>query len=355
MKKIYLSLFSIFISVFAVAQCTLAVGFSQNGIDVTVNATGIGALEPAYVIDWGDGTNDFGGQATHTFLDNGNYNVCITYLDQSNPLGCNATECQLFIIGSGGCAIEFSEIISGLFVSIDASGAGGTNPGYSINWGDGTASTASSSGNHTYAASGDYTICVTYSSVECVVETCETFTINSAATCVVDGTFTIVGNTVSITSVGSGAANPQYAISWDNGGAPVLSGEGSFTYPESGTYFVCVIYLDLINTANCNATDCQEIILNVNVDETSIANGGVSVYPNPLNTNSSIQLNLNKPEFTVIELFNLVGDKVSTIAATQRPQGTSQIAWNSSELASGIYFVQVTAGAEKQTIKVIKE
>lgn len=355
MKKIYLSLLAVLISAFAIAQCTMTLDFSQDGDAVTVNAVGTGAVEPAYVIDWGDGETSFSAQATHTFLEDGNYNVCVTYLDQGNPFGCNSQQCELFVIGGSGCAVEFAPITSGLFVSINASGAGGTNPTYSINWGDGSAVTAGSTGNHTYAADGDYTICVTYTSNECTAESCQVITVSGAAACTVDGVFSIVGSTVSITSTGSGAANPQFAISWDNGGAPILTGEGSYTYTESGTYFVCVIYIDINNSANCNATDCQEIILNVGVDETSISNGGVSVYPNPMSATSTIQLNLNKREYTVVELYNLVGDKVSTIAATEYPQGTSQISWNSADLASGVYFIQVTAGVEKQTIKVIKE
>lgn len=354
MKNLYLSLLTIFIAASASAQCTLSLNISQDGNSISLISNGVGAVEPAYIIDWGDGTNSFASADSHTYTEDGNYTVCVNYLDQSNPVGCSASECQLIVVGGSGCAVEFTQITSGLFVAIEAVGAGGTNPVYTINWGDGTANTVGSESNHNYAASGEYTICVTYTTNECVAEACETLTVSSDVPCTVDATFVLEGNTLTVTSTGSGAVSPQFAISWGGNEPLQLISEGSYTYTQSGTYNVCVVYLDLLNQITCAATDCQEIILNVNVDESTIADGGVSVYPNPLGANSSIRLELNKPEFTVVELFNLVGEKVSTISAAQRPQGTSQINWNSSDLASGIYFIQVTAGAEKQTIKVIK-
>lgn len=355
MKKIYLSLLAAIISVGAIAQCSVTATMSQNGNVISVSSNGTGATDPVYVIEWGDGTNSFSQQADHTYEADGVYQVCVSYLDQANPFGCNDQECQLFVVGSGGCAVNFEPVISGFFVSVSATGTGGTNPSFSINWGDGSAPTAASSGNHTYTAEGTYDICVTYSTPDCDTESCRTVTIGGTAACTVDANFTITGNTVSVTSVGSGASNPQYAISWDNGGIPTLAGEGSYTYTQSGTYLVCVIYIDMDNTSTCNANDCQEITLNVGVEETSNFENGVKVYPNPVNNNASIQLNLTSSEYTVVELFNLVGEKVSTISASNRPAGASQISWNTSDLASGIYFVQVTAGSEKQTIKVIKE
>jgi hypothetical protein len=53
-----------------------------------------------------------------------------------------------------------------------------------------------------------------------------------------------------------------------------------------------------------------------------------------------------------LQVFDLLGRRVATLADGEKPAGRHEVSWRSAGLASGTYFVRLTAGPEAQTQKI---
>jgi hypothetical protein len=74
-------------------------------------------------------------------------------------------------------------------------------------------------------------------------------------------------------------------------------------------------------------------------------------YPNPFNPSTMISFGLPVRSHVTLEVYNLIGQKVSTILDEERPAGKYSIPWATS-LPSGVYFYRLGAfGTEQQTGK----
>jgi ligand-binding sensor domain-containing protein len=76
-------------------------------------------------------------------------------------------------------------------------------------------------------------------------------------------------------------------------------------------------------------------------------------YPNPFNPSTTIQYQLPEQTAVNLEVFNMVGQKVSTLVpGEQQEAGTHKIRFDASSLSSGIYFVRLQAGTFRQIQKI---
>jgi hypothetical protein len=140
--------------------CTLDIDVTATYSDATLIATGDGAVQGMYVVDWGDGSVPDSTQSyTHTYASSGTYTVCVTYYDEDNEANCIVTECMDIDI-TIPCTLAMTTTQQGETINLVAEGTGANTPEYIINWGDG-ATTNSNNGQHTYLLSGDYNVCVT--------------------------------------------------------------------------------------------------------------------------------------------------------------------------------------------------
>jgi len=64
-------------------------------------------------------------------------------------------------------------------------------------------------------------------------------------------------------------------------------------------------------------------------------------YPNPFNPKTVISYQL--PVFSEVELniYNILGQKVSTLVSEMQPAGVYKIEWDASVFASGVYFYRL--------------
>jgi hypothetical protein len=349
MRKFYSLVLAILMTNLGFAQCTVSLVFSIDGNVVTANVTGTGAASPSYAIEWGDGTQDLAMSGTHTYAD-GTYNICGGMFDMNNPLGCAVTDCYSITIGQGGgtdCTLNFTPIISGLNVAINASGTGADTPIYSISWGDNSPIESSATGYHTYAAEGDYTICVTYAdNVKggCTVENCQTVTIAELQTdCTVELTVTADASStvVTVNAVGIGAENPQYVIAWGNGGIPTIGATGTFTYTVPGSYDICVTYVDVNNIAACNVTACETVDVTIGVEEWANQSSELEVFPSPATEQLTVQLKGAPAEQLQLEILDMKGRLVQNHFIGHNNGDLRQINVNIAELGAGIYVVRV--------------
>lgn len=80
-------------------------------------------------------------------------------------------------------------------------------------------------------------------------------------------------------------------------------------------------------------------------------------YPNPFNPNTAISFELPTSGWVKLEIFNILGQKVKTLANEHRNAGPQTIVWDGSNdqgdgVASGVYFTKLTAGDKIATKKM---
>jgi hypothetical protein len=75
-------------------------------------------------------------------------------------------------------------------------------------------------------------------------------------------------------------------------------------------------------------------------------------YPNPFNAQTKIQYYLPKPSNVTIEIFDILGRKIRTLAEGMKPAGENQTIWDASGQASGIYLYKIRAGDKVETKKM---
>ena len=76
-------------------------------------------------------------------------------------------------------------------------------------------------------------------------------------------------------------------------------------------------------------------------------------YPNPFSSCTFIYFSLERPELVNIEIFNLFGQKVSTITDERYPSGKHEVKFVPKDLSNGIYFYKITAGEYTETKKMV--
>ena len=70
----------------------------------------------------------------------------------------------------------------------------------------------------------------------------------------------------------------------------------------------------------------------------------LSNYPNPFNNQTTISFQLPEDSNVRLELYNLLGQKVSTLLDGDTKAGYHSIQWNAATFSSGVYFYRLTAG-----------
>jgi hypothetical protein len=80
-------------------------------------------------------------------------------------------------------------------------------------------------------------------------------------------------------------------------------------------------------------------------------------YPNPLrasvsNSGTTITFTLSKAANVTLEVYNMLGEKVTTLVKGNKPAGEHVVNFEASSLPSGIYFYTLAAGDLKQTRKM---
>ncbi len=77
-------------------------------------------------------------------------------------------------------------------------------------------------------------------------------------------------------------------------------------------------------------------------------------FPNPFNPTTTMKFDIMKAGMTNIAVYNILGQKVSTLVSSQLTPGTYSVQWNgrsddNQTVNSGIYFVRMNVSTEGQT------
>ena len=73
------------------------------------------------------------------------------------------------------------------------------------------------------------------------------------------------------------------------------------------------------------------------------AKNSFKVYPNPSSDEATVSFTLSKSTTTSINLYNTLGEKVMHIAENNYPKGMSNVSFNVSKLAVGVYFIKLNS------------
>lgn len=76
-------------------------------------------------------------------------------------------------------------------------------------------------------------------------------------------------------------------------------------------------------------------------------------YPNPFNPNTTIQFSVPEQSFVKLEIFNSLGEKISTLVSEELNAGNYKYEWNAENLSSGIYYYKLMGDNFTQTRKLV--
>jgi len=120
------------------------------------------------------------------------------------------------------------------------------------------------------------------------------------------------------------------------GGAAVHQARGMLSMVED---------VDLLNF-DCNARNQAKLADNSNTNIARVNNWEIILYPNPATNELNIQSNVVLPHKTKVEIYNALGQLVKTILLDEE---SSSVKLSTSGLFSGIYFLQINNGEQKET------
>ena len=75
-------------------------------------------------------------------------------------------------------------------------------------------------------------------------------------------------------------------------------------------------------------------------------------YPNPFNPVTTIEYQISKTVQVQLSVFDSTGRKISELVNAFQPQGNYQVQFNGSNLASGVYIVELNAGDFREKIQI---
>jgi hypothetical protein len=65
-------------------------------------------------------------------------------------------------------------------------------------------------------------------------------------------------------------------------------------------------------------------------------------YPNPFNPTTNIKFTLPQAGFTTLQIYNMLGEEITTLVNQDLGIGTYKTDFNATNLSSGVYFYRIT-------------
>jgi len=104
------------------------------------------------------------------------------------------------------------------------------------------------------------------------------------------------------------------------------------------------VYMTVLKDDITGIKDHSQIIYDTDVSQN---------YPNPFSTETKVNVNLKKPAVLILEVFNLVGQKVFESNLPDAKAGMNTLSIDGTRLTSGIYFYTIKAGDISITKKML--
>lgn len=99
----------------------------------------------------------------------------------------------------------------------------------------------------------------------------------------------------------------------------------------------------------------REVVASVERENYLIPNDYMLVqnYPNPFNPSTTISFSLPEETFVKLEVYNSIGENISTLVSENLIAGNYKYEWSANEFSTGIYFYKITSGNFAETKKMI--
>ncbi len=321
--------------------------------------------------DFGDGNTSEEQNPTHTFPEDGIYEVTLTIATSED---CSATTVIHICVGDGGpfegpdCQAFFFFAQSGdnphTFQFTDLSFGGVTS--WTWDFGDGFSSDEQHP-SHTYAADGVYPVTLTIASDECestmtmIVATNEDIWYNGECTALF---VPLVTNDTSEIFFLNLSSPDAIEFSWDFGdGTTSDEPVPMHQYETGGTYTITLTITTIdgcVNSFSVNLDlDDNEFTgspayLIVSGTEETTATVGVKAFPNPVLDQLHLAVDSGISGDYQLDLYSVAGQR----HLSQRGQiiaGNQLLEVNLQNLPAGIYLVKIQVGDQLQQLKVVKQ
>jgi hypothetical protein len=136
---------------------------------------------------------------------------------------------------------------------------------------------------------------------------------------------------------------------------------GSFRTPGSACDVAALGNIAVVaDSSNLGFYDCTRAVLDARPMNPSnpLSFALLANYPNPFNSSTRIQFQLATAEHVQLEVFNSVGQLVTTLMDGTRPAGSYEVAWNGTSssglsVASGLYIYRIQAGSFMDTKRMM--
>jgi hypothetical protein len=76
-------------------------------------------------------------------------------------------------------------------------------------------------------------------------------------------------------------------------------------------------------------------------------------FPNPFNPTTTIKYHIPELCFVTINIYDVLGNEITTLVNEERPAGAYTIQFDSNGLSSGTYFYRIKAGSFIKTKKMV--
>lgn len=118
----------------------------------------------------------------------------------------------------------------------------------------------------------------------------------------------------------------------------------------------CQLYAGLFNDTT-NGAGVYKLDITVGVEEINSQIPSEYLleqnYPNPFNPSTTIQFAIPQQSYVQLEIFNTLGEKVSTLVSEELNAGNYKYEWNAEGLPSGIYLYRFSTENFVQTKKLL--
>lgn len=76
-------------------------------------------------------------------------------------------------------------------------------------------------------------------------------------------------------------------------------------------------------------------------------------YPNPFNPTTTLELFLKRSQHVRVDIYNVNGERVDTVADTFMARGTHTLSWNAASLPAGVYMASVETASQRSVVKMM--
>ncbi len=156
--------------------------------------------------------------------------------------------------------------------------------------------------------------------------------------------------------ISDGSKGWQQLYSTFNGTGGVNNVETLDNLSGTGRYAAFLLQVAAYGTISINEIEIYGVPESTGVNNKTVVPSEYSLeqnFPNPFNPTTVIRYSLPSASDVKLTVYNLLGEKVATLVDERKSAGSYNIAFNASNLSSGIYFYSLRAGNFLCTRKMV--